>query len=284
MRKGHTSGVQVYKVVFYVCLGFAAIIVLIPIIWMLSASFDRVNTYQLPFPPRFFPNNPSLFNYEMVITNMKILNYIVNTIIVVLLSSALLLFIVPIAGFAFSKGRFPFKSILLLGIMSSMMVPFESKIMPIFNLCRSLGLTNSYLGIVLPGVMTSSFFIFLCKKAFDDLPDDLMESATLDGASKIRCFVQIYFPLVGSILATMAVLNMMNVWNDLLWPMIIVNQNERATIQVGLAMFSSGTDAISNHAGMSAAASMLSILPLTITFVFLQRYIVQSIAVSGIKQ
>lgn len=284
MKKEHTSRFQAYKIVFYFCLGFATIIILIPIVWMLSASFDRVNTYQLPFPPRFIPNNPSIFNYEMVISNMRILTYITNTIIVVLLSSALLLFIVPVAGFAFSKGKFPFKSVLLLGIMSSMMVPFESKIMPIFNLCRSLGLTNTYLGIVLPGVMTSSFFIFLCKKAFDDLPDDLMESATLDGASKIRCFIQIYFPLIGSILATMAVLNMMNVWNDLLWPMIIVNQNAKATIQVGLAMFSSGTDAISNHAGMSAAASMLSILPLTLAFVFLQRYIVQSIAVSGIKQ
>ena len=284
MKKERKSQFQVYKLVYYFFLGLATIIILIPIIWMLSASFDRVNSYQLPFPPRFIPGNPSIFNYEMVITNMKILNYIANTVIVVLLSSMLLLLIVPISGFAFSKGRFPFKSILLLGIMSSMMVPFESKIMPIFNLCRSLGLTNTYLGIVLPGVMTSSFFIFLCKKAFDDLPDDLMESATIDGASKIRCFVQIYLPLIGSILATMAVLNLMNVWNDLLWPMIIVNQNARSTIQVGLAMFSSGTDAISKHAGMSAAASMLSILPLTVTFVFLQRYIVQSIAVSGIKQ
>lgn len=273
-----------YKLIYYFFLILTTVIILVPIIWMLSASFDRINTYELPFPPRFIPQNPSLFNYEMVITNMKILRYIFNTVMVVLISSGLSVLIVPLAGFAFSKGRFPLKAFLLMCIMSSMMVPFESKILPIFNICKALGLSNTYLGIVLPSVMTNSFFIFLCKKAFDDLPNDLMESAILDGASKLRCYLQIYLPLTGATLATMAVLNLMNVWNDLLWPMIIVNKNEMSTIQVGLAMFSSGTDSISKHAGMSAAASMLSILPLTVAFMFLQRYIVQSIAVSGMKQ
>jgi len=251
---------------------------------MLSASFDKINSYELPFPPRFLPKNLSLFNYELVIKNMRIGKYILNTINVVLLSSFLQLFIVPLAGFAFSKGRFPMKNFLLLLIMSSMMVPFESKIMPLYNICKALGLTNTHIGVVLPGVMTSSFFIFLCKKAFDDLPTDLMESAYLDGASRLRCYLQIYLPLTGAILATMAVLNLMNVWNDLLWPMIIIIKIDMITIQVGLATFASGTDQISKHAGMSSAASMLSILPLTAAFIFLQRYIVQSIAVSGIKQ
>ena len=277
--------IEPYLVFYYVCLILAAVVILVPILWMLSASFDRTDTFALPFPPRFLPNNPSLFNYQLVTINLRIRTFITNTIIVAVLSVGLQLLIVPLAGFAFSKGRFPLRMVILLVIMSSMMVPFESRLLPVYMLVRSWGLNNTYLGIVLPNVMTSAFFIFLLKKAFDDLPNDLMESAHIDGASKLRIYVQIYLPLVGPMLATMVVLDVLNVWNDLLWPMIITNRIDMATIQVGLAMFTSGpADAVTRHAGMASAASMLSILPLAAVFIFSQRYIVQSIAVTGIKQ
>lgn len=277
--------IELFRVFYYASLIISAIVILIPIIWMLSASFDRIDTYEMPFPPRFTPANPSVFNYQLVIKNMRILTFIRNTVFVTTLSVALHLLIIPLAGFAFSKGRFPLKIFILLAIMSSMMVPFETRLMPIFMLMRSWNLNNTYLGIILPGTMTSAFFIFLLKKAFDDLPNDLMESAYIDGASRLRIYARIYLPLVGPMLATMVVLDVMNVWNDLLWPMVITNKINMSTIQVGLAMFASGNaDNISRHAGMASAASILSILPLTLVFIFCQRYIVQSIAVSGIKQ
>jgi len=285
MKTGKGKRIEAFRIVYFSVLIVSAVLILVPIIWMLSASFDRINTYELPFPPRFIPANPSLFNFELVIKNMRILTFIRNTVVVALLSVALQLLIVPLAGFAFSKGRFPLKAFILLAIMSSMMIPFETRIMPIFMLMRSWKLSNTPLGIILPGTMTSAFFIFLLKKAFDDLPNDLMESAYIDGASRLRIYLQIYLPLVGAMLATMVVLDVLSVWNDLLWPMIITNKVGNATIQVGLAMFASGSaDNISRHAGMASAASMLSILPLALIFIFCQRYIVQSIAVSGIKQ
>jgi len=285
MTVKHRRPLEIHQFVYYAFLVITAVIMLVPVVWMASASFDRVNSYALPFPPHFIPHNPSLFNYEMVIVNMKIFMYIKNTVLVALYSQALLMLIIPMAGFAFSKGSFPLKSLLLLCIMSSMMVPFETKITPIYMLCRSLGLTNTLTGVVIPGVLTSSLYIFLCKKFFDDLPNELMESAGMDGASRLRVYLQIYLPLIGPAIATMSVLNVMGVWNDLLWPMIVINKQELFTIQVGLAMTtSSGSDAISKHAGMSTAAAMLSIIPLALVFIFLQRYIVQSVAVSGIKQ
>ena len=285
MAAGKKKRVELFRIVYYSILVISAVLILVPIIWMLSASFDRINTYELPFPPRFIPANPSLFNFELVIKIMRILTFIRNTVVVALLSVALQILIVPLAGFAFSKGRFPLKAFILLAIMSSMMIPFETRIMPIFMLMRSWKLSNTSLGIILPGTMTSAFFIFLLKKAFDDLPNDLMESAYIDGASRLRIYLQIYLPLVGAMLATMVVLDVLGVWNDLLWPMIITNKVNNSTIQVGLAMFTSGSaDNISRHAGMASAASMLSILPLALIFIFCQRYIVQSIAVSGIKQ
>ncbi|MCL2479583.1 MAG: carbohydrate ABC transporter permease [Treponema sp.] len=276
---------EFYKILYYCIMVISAVIILVPIIWMLSASFNKISSYELPIPPKFIPDHPSFFNYQLVIKNMRILTFIKNTVIVTLLSTGLQLLITPLAGFAFSKGRFPLKSFILLAILSSMMVPFETKILPIFMLMRSWHLSNSYLGIVFPGIMTSAFFIFLLKKAFDDLPNDLMESAYIDGASRLRIYLRIYLPLVGAMLATMAVLNVLDVWNDLLWPMIIINKIDLSTIQVGLAMFSTGgADSVSRHAGMASAASMISIFPLALVFIFCQRYIVQSIAVSGIKQ
>ncbi|MCL2833522.1 MAG: carbohydrate ABC transporter permease [Treponema sp.] len=285
MAAGRLRHFEYYKVLYYIVLVICAIVILVPIIWVLSASFNKINSYELPIPPRFIPDHPSFFNYQLVIKNMRILVFIKNTVIVTLLSAGLHLFLIPLAGFAFSKGRFLLKAFILLAIMSSMMVPFETKILPIFMLMRSWHLSNNYLGIIFPGLMTSAFFIFLLKKAFDDLPNDLMESAYIDGASRLRIYFQIYFPLVGAMLATMVVLNVLDVWNDLLWPMIIINKIDLSTIQVGLAMFSTGgADNVSRHAGMASAASMISIFPLALVFAFCQRYIVQSIAVSGIKQ
>ncbi|QQO08126.1 carbohydrate ABC transporter permease [Breznakiella homolactica] len=280
------KAIPVYMVVYYIFLCLAVVIVLIPFIWMLSASFDRINSYELPYPPRFIPANPSLFNYQLVIKNLNIIQYMFNTVIVVIISLALQLILAPLAGFAFSKGTFPLKMLLLTLVLSNMMVPIETKILPMYQMIKGMGLSNTYLGIALPAVLTNGFFIFLMKKFCDDLPNELLESGTLDGASRLRIYLQIYLPLMGPGLATLAVLDVMNVWNDLLWPMIVVNKIEMFTIQAGLAMFSSGGDAVavSKHAGMATAASVLSIIPLALVFIFLQKYIVQSIAVSGIKQ
>lgn len=276
--------VPVYLVVYYALLVIASVIVLIPILWMLSASFDKVNSYALPYPPRFIPKNPSLFNYQLVMNNMDILKYMLNTIIVTILTLGVQLLFVPLAGFAFSKGRFPFKAVLLSLLLSSMMVPMETKLLPIFTLVRSMKLGDTYLGVILPTVMTGGYYIFLMKQGFDDLPNELLESATIDGANKVLAYLKIYLPLMGAPIATLSVLSVMATWNDLLWPMIIINSDDMTTIQMGLSLFSTGSEAMGRHAGMSTAASVISIIPLTLVFIFLQKYIVQSIAVSGMKQ
>ena len=274
----------IYAVVYYFFLLIATVVTAIPLIWMISGSFDRIQSFELPYPPRFFPANPSLFNYQMVLINLRIVQFMTNTIIVAFFGTIGQLIVASLAGFAFSKGQFPFKAIMLIIIMSNLMVPIETRLLPLFMITRDLGLVNTHTGIILPGLLTNAFFIFLMKKFCDDLPYDLYESAVLDGAPKFRIYAQIYLPLMGPALATLAVLEVMNLWNDLLWPMIVTNRIEMATLQVGLAMFSSGTDAIQHHAGMVSAASIMSILPLAVVFCCLQKYIVQSIAVSGMKQ
>lgn len=271
-----------FMAVFYLLLLFFAAVVIVPMWWMVANSFETIKTYAFPNPPHFWPVKFTMKNYNLVMMNMQMTNYLINSLIVTGMDVILNLFIASMAGFVFSKGRFPGKTTLLLVILSSMMVPFETKLMPIYRIIQAWGLTNSYLGAVLPGAMTAAFNIFMIKKFCDSLPDALLESATVDGAGKFRIFLQIYLPLMGPIIATLTVLTTMNSWNDLLWPMIVMTKEKMYTVQVGMSILSNGDFGV--HSGMICAASCLSILPLAVIFVFMQKYIVQSVAATGIKQ
>lgn len=269
--------------VYYIVLTIVAVILLIPFIWMVSTSFDYVQSYGLPYPPRFLPETPSLFNYKIAMNNMPLLKYLMNTVIITALTVVLNLFIASLAGYGLSKGKFKGKAVLLVLILSNMMIPFETKMLPTYEIVHGMGLSNNYLGVVLPSVLTSAIYIFFAKKYCDDLPDDLYEAGVIDGAGKFRIYLQIFLPLMGPALATVAILTIIACWNDLLWPMIVLTKNEMKTLQIGLALYSTDTGT-AIHAGMATAMSVISILPLSAIYIFLQRYIVQSIAFSGIKQ
>ncbi|MDY4610445.1 MAG: carbohydrate ABC transporter permease [Sphaerochaetaceae bacterium] len=188
-----------------------------------------------------------------------------------------------LAGFCFSKGSFFGKSVLLLFVLSNMMVPFQAKLMPIYEVIRAVRLTDNYLGILLPSLMTNAMYIFFVKQFCDDLPSDMYEAGIVDGAGPFRIYFKIFLPLMGPIVATIIILDIIHVWNDLLWPMIVLTKQSLSTIQIGLIRYTSGSNGVV-HAGVTTALSILSIIPLGIAFCFLQKYIVQSIASTGLKQ
>ena len=270
-------------VVSYVILTIFALIVLVPFIWFVSTSFDYVKSYSLRFPPRLIPKEFSTFNYKMAFSNVPMLSYLKNTVIIVALSAVLNVITSTLAGFALSKGKFPGKKIVLVFILSNMMVPFESKLLPIYSIIRNMGLNNNALGVVLPAVLTNAMYIFFVKTYCDGLPDDLYEAGKVDGAGILTIYGKIYFPLLTPIIATIVVLDAINVWNDLLWPMIVLTKQSSYTVQIGLQMYNSGASG-TTHAGTALALSVISIIPLSIIYIFCQKYIVQSIAFSGMKQ
>ena len=280
MRK---KKVKPATVVSYVILTIFALIVLVPFIWFVSTSFDYVKSYSLRFPPRLIPKEFSTFNYKMAFSNVPMLSYLKNTVIIVALSAVLNVITSTLAGFALSKGKFPRKKIVLVFILSNMMVPFESKLLPIYSIIRNMGLNNNALGVVLPAVLTNAMFIFFVKTYCDGLPDDLYEAGKVDGAGILTIYGKIYFPLLTPIIATIVVLDAINVWNDLLWPMIVLTKQSSYTVQIGLQMYNSGASG-TTHAGTALALSVISIIPLSIIYIFCQKYIVQSIAFSGMKQ
>lgn len=280
MRK---KKVKSATVVSYVILTIFALIVLVPFIWFVSTSFDYVKSYSLRFPPRLIPKEFSTFNYKMAFSNVPMLSYLKNTVIIVALSAVLNVITSTLAGFALSKGKFPGKKIVLVFILSNMMVPFESKLLPIYSIIRNMGLNNNALGVVLPAVLTNAMYIFFVKTYCDGLPDDLYEAGKVDGAGILTIYGKIYFPLLTPIIATIVVLDAINVWNDLLWPMIVLTKQSSYTVQIGLQMYNSGASG-TTHAGTALALSVISIIPLSIIYIFCQKYIVQSIAFSGMKQ
>ena len=280
MRK---KKVKPATVVSYVILTIFALIVLVPFIWFVSTSFDYVKSYSLRFPPRLIPKEFSTFNYKMAFSNVPMLSYLKNTVIIVALSAVLNVITSTLAGFALSKGKFPGKKIVLVFILSNMMVPFESKLLPIYSIIRNMGLNNNALGVVLPAVLTNAMYIFFVKTYCDGLPDDLYEAGKVDGAGILTIYGKIYFPLLTPIIATIVVLDAINVWNDLLWPMIVLTKQSSYTVQIGLQMYNSGASG-TTHAGTELALSVISIIPLSIIYIFCQKYIVQSIAFSGMKQ
>ena len=280
MRK---KKVKPATVVSYVILTIFALIVLVPFIWFVSTSFDYVKSYSLRFPPRLIPKEFSTFNYKMAFSNVPMLSYLKNTVIIVALSAVLNVITSTLAGFALSKGKFPGKKIVLVFILSNMMVPFESKLLPIYSIIRNMGLNNNALGVVLPAVLTNAMYIFFVKTYCDGLPDDLYEAGKVDGAGILTIYGKIYFPLLTPIIATIVVLDAINVWNDLLWPMIVLTKQSSYTVQIGLQIYNSGASG-TTHAGTALALSVISIIPLSIIYIFCQKYIVQSIAFSGMKQ
>ena len=280
MRK---KKVKPATVVSYVILTIFALIVLVPFIWFVSTSFDYVKSYSLRFPPHLIPKEFSTFNYKMAFSNVPMLSYLKNTVIIVALSAVLNVITSTLAGFALSKGKFPGKKIVLVFILSNMMVPFESKLLPIYSIIRNMGLNNNALGVVLPAVLTNAMYIFFVKTYCDGLPDDLYEAGKVDGAGILTIYGKIYFPLLTPIIATIVVLDAINVWNDLLWPMIVLTKQSSYTVQIGLQMYNSGASG-TTHAGTALALSVISIIPLSIIYIFCQKYIVQSIAFSGMKQ
>lgn len=282
-RASKREKVRTSTVVSYVVLTLCALLVVIPFIWFISTSFDYVKSYSLRFPPRMFPEVFSTFNYKMAFTNVPMLKYLVNTIIIVTMSVILNVLTSTLAGYALSKGKFPGSAVVLLLVLSNMMVPFESKMLSIYQIIRSVGLSNTFLGVVLPSVMTNAMYIFFVKSFCDGLPEDLGEAAQVDGAGIFTTYFIVYFPLMQPIIATIVVLDAINVWNDMLWPMVVLTQQSKYTVQIGLQMYNSGASG-TTHAGTALALSVISIIPLSIVYIVCQKYIVQSVAFSGMKQ
>lgn len=255
-------------------------VILIPLAWALVLSFDRKSVSELP-AFSLIPHEFSLFNYEVAFTTIPLVRYYLNTIFVTVVHTFIAVFFALMCGYAFAKGRFIGKNFWFVFMLAVMMIPFESRMVPLYLQYKKWGMLDTYAPLLI-GAAAYVYGIFFARQNIDAIPDSLRESAYIDGASEWRIFFKIIIPLSKPLIATLSILQVLGQWNSYLWPLVVIRSSEKHLISVGVSVFNSQQNAI--YYGPRMAVAVVSAIPLTIMFLFLQKYIVQSVAVSGIKQ
>jgi multiple sugar transport system permease protein len=251
---------------------------LIPFVWMLSSSL-KLNREVFIFPMKWVPENPRWNNYSDIWTKIPLGTFILNTVKLSVIVTVLQLLSSSFAAYAFAKLRFPGRRGLFLGYIATIAVPWQAYMVPQFILMRALGLNNTHLAIICLQAF-SAFGVFMMKQFYESIPDELREAAWIDGLSEYGIWLRIMLPLSKPALSTLTIITFVNTWNDFLGPMIYLTRTELKTIQIGLRMFISQ---YSSEYGLIMAASVVTLIPVLVIFLSLQRYFVQGVATAGIK-
>jgi len=263
----------------YLLLFIGVIITIAPFLWMLSTSF-KTQSAVFTMPPRWIPHP---FTFKQYIKLFKEINFFVhfkNSLIVSVTVTIFALFINSLAGFAFAKYRFSGKSKIFTILLGAIMIPSQVTMIPVFLMLKKLGLLNSYWGLVIP-CSASVFAIFLFRQFISTIPNELIESARIDGCSELRIYWEIILPLCKPILATLAIFTFMSSWNDFLWPLIVMTNESKYTLPVALANLNG------QHATqypLLMAGSVIVVIPVILVFLMAQKYVINSVASSGLKE
>lgn len=257
---------------------FFAICSLFPLYWLVTSSFKN-SVDVVKMPPDWFPKSFTLSNYVDVFNNQPAFKWAYNSIVVSLVATIVLLIVSAMAAYAFSKLRFKGKNIIFIIFISSLMIPKEVMIVPLFRIIQDFGMVNTLSGMIWPNVATA-FGVFLLKGFFDSIPDSLREAAKMDGASEFRIFFTIMLPLVKPGLGALFILNFVNVWNDYLWQLVVGQSETSKTLMVGIATLMQ--DLNPNFAYKMAGATVGAI-PMLIIFVLFQKYFTRGITIGSDK-
>ncbi len=266
-------------IIMFVVLLIAAIIVVFPFIWMVLTSLKYENDI-VTFPPRLMPTAFTLDNYVNVWNRIPFARFFINTVLFAGGVTAISLFLDSLTAYALSRLHFPGRDAIFLLILLALMLPFQVMFIPVFVTVVNLHLQNTFAGLIIPRA-TNAFGIFMLRQFFITLPRELDDAARIDGAGEFYIYRRIILPLSGPALATLAIFHFMYNWNDFLWPLLITSSNDMRTLPAGLALF------MGQHVveyGVLMAGATLALLPLFIAFLFAQKYFVQGIALTGIKE
>ena len=255
-----------------------AFVTLAPHLWMVSVSFMAPGE-AAQFPPPLFPENPTLDNYRALFGTYGIGRYFGNSLLVSALATALaLLFTVP-AGYAFAKLRFKGRDAIFQALVGALVVPGQIGMLPLFLELKAMGLVNSYAGALVPW-LASIFGIFLVRQYCLSLPDEMLEAARVDGASENAIFTKIVLPTLTPILVTLALFVFLGSWNDFMWPLIILADQDLYTLPVALAALS--REHVQDNELMMAG-SVVTTLPVLILFLALQKYYLSGLLAGSVK-
>ncbi|NMB24895.1 MAG: carbohydrate ABC transporter permease [Firmicutes bacterium] len=266
------------KVIVYGLLIAISITMLFPWFWMLSTALKPA-TEVFTNPPRLLPSAPTLKNFFSAWQVVPFWRIFGNSAFVAATRTLVAVFLNALAGYAFAKYEFKGRDFLFMLVLSTLMVPFQVIMISVYLMIAEFNWINTFQGLIVPG-LSGAFGVFLMRQFFMTLPTDLMEAARIDGCSEFRIFWNIMLPLAKPALAVLATFGFMDGWNDFLLPLIVVESERMYTVQLGLAIFR-GDLWVDWPELMSM--NIIAILPVLVLFIAFQKYLVQGIALSGIK-
>jgi len=255
-----------------------AVITLLPLLWMLSVSLMTPGEAGT-FPPPLVPSHPTLANYRELFAHVGLGRYLANSVFLTIAATLISLAFNVAAGYAFAKLRFAGRDRIFKLLLGALVIPGQVAMVPLFLLLKQLGLVNTYGGVIVPA-MASIFGIFLVRQYALSIPNELLEAARIDGASEFRIFRLIVVPLLKPIVVTLAVFTLLGTWNDFMWPLIVLTDKDLYTLPVALATLS--REHVQDDE-MMMAGSVVTILPVLLVFLALQRYYIQGLMLGSIK-
>lgn len=264
-------------IIVNILLIFLAILIIVPVIWMLMCAF-RPEIELMKYPPKFFPQKLTMENFTNLLKRLQIWTYLKNSVIYCVFTVVPQLFINSLAGYAFARFQFKGKNVIFIMVLATMMIPFQVIMVPLFLEIVKLGMYDNYAGLLIPnwGV---AICIFMTRAAYAGLPKELEEAARIDGLSEFGIYLKIMTPLVKPVLVTNLVLGINGAWNDLLWPLLMTSTPSMRTLANGIALFLE----TSLQYGTAFAGAFISVIPMMILYIFGQRYFIEGTATSGLK-
>lgn len=262
----------------HLVLGLLAAATAFPLLWMVSVSVMPTGASNV-LPPPVWPESMTGIHYAELFTRLNMGRYLANSVLLSVSVTLLSLLVNSMAGYAFAKLRFGGRDRLFRFLLGGLVIPAQVAMLPLFLLLKQLGAVNTYAGVIIPG-MASIFGIFLIRQYALSVPDSLIEAARIDGAGEFAIYLRIVVPLIRPILVTLAIFTFMGVWNDFMWPLIVLTDADLYTLPVALATFS--REHVQDNELMMAGAVM-TVLPVLVVFLALQRYYVQGIMLGGLK-
>ena len=266
------------RAVLYSLLIIGALLALVPMIWMVSASLMPSGEAST-FPPHFFPTKVTFSHYFDLFTRLSLGRYLLNSAFIAIVVTLASLAINSMAGYAFAKLRFKGRDKLFRVLSAALVLPVQVSMLPLFLLLKNMGLINTYWGVIIPG-LASIFGIFLVRQYALSIPEEMLDAARVDGASEFRIFWSIVVPGIVPILATLSIWTFLATWTDFMWPLIVLSDESHYTLPVALA----------NLAGehvqdteLMMAGSVITIIPVMLVFLFLQRYYIQGVMAGSVK-
>ncbi len=263
----------------YLVLGGGLVLMVIPFLWMVISSVKPESEVRA-VPPTWWPESVTSGNYASLFSRLDFPTYFANSTLVALAVTVGNVVFGAMLGYALAKLDFPGKRTVFVLVLGTLMVPGVVTFVPLFMLTTNMGLTNTLPGIFLP-FLAAPFGVFLLRQFILGLPDELIHAARVDGAGELRIFFSVILPLCGPALATLGILTFLGSWNNFLWPLVIAQTEDKYTLPVALALYSVGQNA--TQYGLLLAGAVVVVIPVIAVFLALQRYIMQGIAMTGIK-